>query len=113
MPARVRPPGEVAAYSNYGADLAGYIVARVSGQPFAQYIQKNILDPLGMTHTTAGVDAAPAELLANQSLGYTYEDGAFKVFPYYTAQPATVPRGAMLASAGDMARFMIAHLGNL
>jgi CubicO group peptidase (beta-lactamase class C family) len=110
MPARIRPPGEVAAYSNYGADLAGYIVARVSGQPFEEYVQKHILDPLGMAHTTAALDAAPAELLANQSVGYTFKDGAFNAFPYYTAQLATVPRGAMLASAKDMARFMIAHL---
>ena len=53
IPARVRPPGDRAAYSNYGAALAGYIVARVSGQPYDQYIQEHILDPLGMAHTTA------------------------------------------------------------
>ena len=53
MPARVRPPGDCAAYSNYNAMLAGYIVARVSGQPYDQYIQEHILDPLGMVHSTA------------------------------------------------------------
>src|SRR5918995_5620844 len=53
MPARVRPPGDVAAYSDYGASLAGYIVARVSGEPYDQYIQDHILSPLGMVHTTA------------------------------------------------------------
>ena len=34
MSARVRPPGEAAGYSNYNAMLAGYIVARVSGEPY-------------------------------------------------------------------------------
>jgi CubicO group peptidase (beta-lactamase class C family) len=47
-PGRVRPPGEAAGYSNYNAMLAGYIVARVSGQPYDQYIQEHIFDPLGM-----------------------------------------------------------------
>ena len=48
IPARVRPPGERAAYSNYGAALAGYIVARVAGESYSQYVQDHLLNPLGM-----------------------------------------------------------------
>ena len=51
MHARVRPPGDSPAYSNYNAMLAGYIVARVSGQPYDEYIQDHILNPLGMAHS--------------------------------------------------------------
>ena len=109
MPARVRPPGDVAAYSNYGTALAGYIVARVSGEPYEQYIQEHILNPLDMVHTTAR-SPMPAELREDASVGYTYESGAFQVFSRYLGQPATVPAGGMQASATDMARFMIAHL---
>src|SRR5215207_569832 len=109
MPARVSPPGKYAAYSNYNAMLAGYIVARVSGEPYDQYIQEHILNPLGMAHTTAQ-SPIPPNLRAHTSVGYTYEDGAFKVFPDYTAQPAALPSGAHQASVTDMARFMIAHL---
>jgi len=110
MPARVRPPGDCAAYSNYGTDLAGYIVARVSGQAYDQYIQEHILDPLGMVHTTAAQSPRPADISAHESVGYTYVDGAFQVFPDYLGQLAIVPGGGMQASATDMARFMIAHL---
>ena len=46
------PPGEVPAYSNYGAALAGYIVQRVSGQPFERYVEEHILLPLGMRNST-------------------------------------------------------------
>ena len=109
MPARVRPPGDIAAYSNYGTSLAGYIVAQVSGHPYDQYIQEHILNPLGMVHTTAQWPMPP-DMRSHSSVGYTYEDGAFKVFPDYMGQPAMVPAGGMQASATDMARFMIAQL---
>ena len=111
MPARVHPPGEVAGYSNYNAMLAGYIVARVSGEPYDQYIQEHIFDPLGMAHSTAR-SPIPPDLRARLSVGYTYEDGAFQAFPDYTAQPALWPSGAHQATVTDMARFMIAHLEN-
>src|SRR5215217_5843837 len=111
MPARVSPPGEVAAYSSYGTALAGYIVARVSGKPYDQYIQEHILNPLGMAHTTAH-SPTPQDIRAHASKGYTYKDGAFKVFPDYSdmGQPAMAPAGGMQSSATDMARFMIAQL---
>src|SRR5215210_5726177 len=121
MPARVRPPGEVAAYSSYGASLAGYIVARVSGEPYDQYIQEHILNPLGMVHTTAQ-PSMPPDIRAHTSVGYVYKDGAFKEFPDTSeigrprleyadmGQPALVPAGDMQSSATDMARFMIAQL---
>lgn len=43
LPRRVRPPGEAAAYSNYGAALAGYIVMRSSGQSYSQYVLERCL----------------------------------------------------------------------
>ncbi|HZG43323.1 MAG TPA: serine hydrolase [Longimicrobium sp.] len=108
-PGRVRPPGEAAGYSNYNAMLAGYIVARVSGQPYDQYIQEHIFDPLGMRHSTAR-SPVPPELRALASVGYRYVDGVFQPFPDYTLQPAGLPSGAHQASVTDMAHFMIAHL---
>jgi hypothetical protein len=84
-------------------------VERVSGQPYAQYIQRNIFDPLGMVHATAQ-SPTPPELRAHASVGYTYVDGTFQSFPDYTVQPAGLPSGAHQASVTDMGRFMIAHL---
>src|SRR5215217_8829381 len=74
-----------------------------------------------MVHTTAQ-SSMPPDIRAHTSVGYTYKDGAFKVFPDTSdmgqpaleysdmGQPALVPAGDMEASATDMARFMIAHL---
>ncbi|MEW9552968.1 serine hydrolase domain-containing protein [Nonomuraea sp. NPDC050783] len=107
LPARVRPPGKVSAYSNYGAALAGYIVSRVSGLPYDRYVQEHILDPLGMRHSTAA-EPVPAALAAGQARSYDYEDGAYRRKPFVFDNLA--PDGSISATADDMARFMIAHL---
>src|SRR5258708_25469403 len=45
-------PGSTPAYSNYGASLAGYIVQRVSGESFDDYLDRHIFAPLDMQHST-------------------------------------------------------------
>ena len=50
-PEQVYAPGTVVAYSNWGVALAGYIVERISGMSFADYVHKNIFQPLGMART--------------------------------------------------------------
>ena len=55
-PAQAYPVGEVTAYSNYGAAVAGYIVERISGMSFADYVHKNIFEPLKMEHTSIAAD---------------------------------------------------------
>ncbi|MCY1079289.1 serine hydrolase domain-containing protein [Archangium lansingense] len=74
MPARVHPPGEVGAYSNYGAMLAGYIIEQVSGRPFEQYIEENILKPLDMRHSTFRQPLPPG-LAPDMSTGYLVNGG--------------------------------------
>ena len=107
LPARVRPPGQFSAYSNYGTALAGYIVEEVSGIPFHQYVERNILNPLKMNSTTFQ-QPLPPELAADMAVGYTYAKGTYhpELFQYHQLSPA-VP---MSTTATDMARFMIAHL---
>ena len=55
-PSQIFKPGTVCAYSNWGCALAGYIVERISRQPFYEYVQKNIFAPLGMEHTALAPD---------------------------------------------------------
>ena len=52
VPKRIYDPGSTPAYSNYATALAGYIVSRVSGEPFDNYIERHIFAPLGMRHST-------------------------------------------------------------
>jgi len=106
LPTRIRPPGEMMGYSNYGAGLAGYIVEAVSGMPYERYVQENILAPLGMNNSTM-VQPPSQELAANLALGYKYVNGAYLPTEEWIQATST---GALFASATDMAKFMIAHL---
>lgn len=107
LPERVHPPGEVSAYSNYGSALAGYIVQRVSDQPFNAYIEEHILQPLAMGQSTFQ-QPLPPELADDMARGYCYSQGAYVAgdFELIVGGPA----GGMSAPAVDMSRFMIAHL---
>jgi CubicO group peptidase (beta-lactamase class C family) len=103
LPTRIFPPGERVAYSNYGATLAGYIVQRVSGEPFAKYVAQHIFAPLGMAHSTF---AQPVPASLDLASGYRLASAGPLPFEYFGDAPA----GGLSSTADDMAQFMIAHL---
>jgi CubicO group peptidase (beta-lactamase class C family) len=97
--------GTVPAYSNYGAALAGYIVERVSGEPFESYVDEHIFRPLGMQHSTF-VQPLPERFKRQMSQGYRSASTAPQPYELVVTQPA----GSAASTAADMARFMLAHL---
>ncbi|MGX7025657.1 serine hydrolase domain-containing protein [Vagococcus hydrophili] len=108
--ARVRPPGEKASYSNYGAALAGLIVEDVSGLSYTDYIQENIFNTLDMKHATLA-EPLPKKYKDNEVIGYNYTNEKFTPgIPTY--EGGFSPAGAGTVSANDMAKFMLAHLNN-
>jgi CubicO group peptidase (beta-lactamase class C family) len=107
LPARIFPPGTTPAYSNYATTMAAYIVERVSGQNFNDYVEEHEFKPLNMTHATFR-QPLPATLKASMSNGYILGSGEPKPFEFVQVAPA----GSLSASAVDMTHFMIAHLQN-
>jgi CubicO group peptidase (beta-lactamase class C family) len=105
IPARIYPPGTVPAYSNYGTALAGYIVERVSGEPFEQYVEKHIFRPLEMTNSSFA-QPLPANLAPNMSKGYKLASAKPMEFEIIGPFPA----GSLSTTAEDIAKFMLAHL---
>ena len=105
LPRRLFAPGTTVAYSNYGATLAGYIVERVTGIRFEEYVEKFIFGPLNMSHSTF-YQPLPASL--EPSMSKTYR--AASEMPSRFAICQTISAGGLSSSAGDMAKFMIAHL---
>ncbi|HEX8435318.1 serine hydrolase [Archangium sp.] len=107
MPARVRPPGELSAYSDYGTSLAAHLVERASGMPFEQYLRENLLEPLGMKRSFFR-RKVPPELAADMALGHTLEEDHLRALPM--EQVVVASGGSMITTATDLARFMLAHL---
>jgi CubicO group peptidase (beta-lactamase class C family) len=105
LPARIFAPGEMPAYSNYAMTIAGYIVQRVSGEKFEDYVANHIYKPLGIIHSTFA-QPLPADLKPLMSSGYSLASGGAKDFEFVNSAPA----GSMSTSAADIAKFMIAHL---
>jgi CubicO group peptidase (beta-lactamase class C family) len=77
MPTRVFDAGTTPAYSNYATSLAGYIVERVSGESFYDYIDKHIFAPLDMAHSTFR-QPLPKNLEPDMATGYVLASGEAK-----------------------------------
>lgn len=105
VPDRAYRPGTVPAYSNYATALAGLIVQRVSGEKFEDYIDKHILAPANMKHSSMA-QPLPAHLAPLMSKGYVSSREPAQAFEVVNHAPA----GSLTASGADMGRFMIALL---
>ena len=106
LPPLIHPPGQVVAYSNYGATLAGYIVQRVSGEPYDDYIMRHILQPLGMDDSTFE-QPLPARLQPHMASGYRQASDPDTV-PFELVEAA--PAGALTTDVTDLSKFMLAQL---
>lgn len=109
-PNLISAPGEIPAYSNYGTELAGYIVERVSGEPIANYISSHILQPLGMRQSSFCKPLPPA-IRATLAKGYGTASSAEPVGDDANSGDLVCsPAGDMVTTGSDISRFMLAHL---
>jgi CubicO group peptidase (beta-lactamase class C family) len=105
IPPALYEPGARPGYSNYATALAGYIVQRVSGLPFDDYVEQKIFTPLGMRHASFRQPLPPA-LAPLMSQGYEKQGDPGKGFEIVSLAPA----GSLSATGADMGRFMLAFL---
>ena len=99
-------PGLGYEYSNLGFATLGYIIKKVSGKSYQEYITENILKPLGMTHTYYEYDSVPKELLAH---GYRWIDN------HWVEQPmlhdgSYGAMGGMITTIEDYSKYVALHL---
>ncbi|HLA69580.1 MAG TPA: serine hydrolase domain-containing protein [Bacteroidota bacterium] len=96
-------PEDRVKYSNLGIAIAGEIVAEVAGMPYSEYVEKNILEPLGMKSTTVYFQDSQSKRLA---VGYSrkLDDGSRNVMPFTNAR-ALVAAANMSSTIEDMAKF--------
>ena len=119
-PHRVRDAGSLPTYSNYGAGLAGEALVQVTGKTIQSLVESEITTPLGLSRTTlrepyphrndlpAPMDPALADDLS-QGFGWTGSGFQARPFEYMTQ---LAPAGSASSTAGDMARYMLAILGD-
>ncbi|HXZ69144.1 MAG TPA: serine hydrolase domain-containing protein [Alphaproteobacteria bacterium] len=119
-PNRVREPGELSSYSNYGAALAGEAVSHVEGAPWQDLVEQRIFSPLGLSHISdrepyparADLPAPMLDALAKDlSQPFRWNAGGFKSRGTEYITPLA-PAGVIAASASDMARYMLMLLGD-
>ena len=91
-------PGSICSYSSANYALAGYILERITGRRFEDYIRKVILDPLNLTASTFLLTPENRHLFAQGYEGKTKPSP----FTYVYARPA----GALNSSTRDMALFV-------
>ncbi|MBQ8927611.1 MAG: beta-lactamase family protein [Oscillospiraceae bacterium] len=104
-PTQIHRPGEIVAYSNFGAALAGYIVECVSGEDYCDYVHAHILDPLGLERTAIGpAHTDNAWVYAQRSRMHSYANTTNGVTDLGTRLQyvACYPAGAATGTLGDL-----------
>jgi CubicO group peptidase (beta-lactamase class C family) len=105
--AQVIKPGRAYSYSNYNYAVAGAVIEAVGGQSFEQYISAHIAAPLGLTSTSA-YQPPPGNAM-NVATGYHWDGNRHVALP--TRFTFASPSGGLTTSAADMAKLMLALLG--
>lgn len=96
-------------YNNFMYLLQGVIVERLTEQSWAQNIEQNLFEPLGMTNSNTNIDALKKNPEA--AIGYYFEDGINAEIDYYNIA-AMDPAGSINSSVDDMSKWMMAWLNN-
>jgi CubicO group peptidase (beta-lactamase class C family) len=96
------PVGYRHQYSNYGFDLAGYLLQIRSGMSFDAYLRREVLEPLGMTRSTFNLEGAAQ--IENRAIGH---DTKGNVVPLRFPE---IPSAGLYSSIRDMTRYVQFHL---
>lgn len=104
------PPGSKYSYSNSNYNVLAYIIEKVSGQSFGEFIRKNIFDPLGMKQTSHHFTAE--DLIPNSASGYM-DDGALNLKRAgYVDWTSKTGNGSLYSTVEDLYKFCRSFAGN-
>jgi CubicO group peptidase (beta-lactamase class C family) len=104
----VFPPGTATYYSNFGFWIAGEVASAVSGEPIATYVDKHVLQPLGMTDTAL----APSSDMPRLAVGYGPRLPGRERTPWpFTDTRFYTPAGDGASTVEDMSRLLGFFMG--
>lgn len=100
--------GEKELYNNSAYILLGFIIEKVSGKSYEEYIETEIFEPLGMTHSSYEVES---DIIPNRAYGYDREDGNYINAPYLSM---TLPyaAGSLLSTTDDLRKWHTAFMND-
>ncbi len=96
------PVGEKWDYRNTNYVLLGFVIHKVSGEPYAEYLDERIFKPLGMTSTRL---ISERDIISNRSAGYEFEDGRLKNQEWVSPTFNSTADGALYFNVLDLARW--------
>jgi CubicO group peptidase (beta-lactamase class C family) len=94
-------PGEKWNYSNSGYVLLGYLIEKISGESYSQFVQENIFTPLGMKDS--GYDSNSA-IIAHRAAGYSLNDKGL-INAGYIDMSIPLSAGALYSTTEDLLRW--------
>lgn len=102
------PPGAQFNYSNEGFALLQGVIERAGGQDFLSYAQANILDPIGMTHSTFLAEELSRFPEVTELYAPEVKDGRKEVFhaPVWWDVAGIYTNGSLKSSAQDLLRYL-------
>ncbi|MGX9902069.1 serine hydrolase domain-containing protein [Arthrobacter sp. SA17] len=100
-------PGEAFGYANANFNILGLLVETVSGQPFGEYMEQHVFEPLEMVHGHTSKAAARED---NVAVGHSLWFGSFWLPTEVPAGTTGMPSTTMFASAEDKSHELIALL---
>ncbi len=103
----IAAPGEKYRYSNMAYEVLGYLIAKVSGMSFEDYIRKNILAPLKMKHSTLLKQKADPKLMSSPHVKDGDRIVVSKIYPYNRMH---APSSTLISNTVDMSRWALANL---
>ena len=96
-------------YQNLMYMAAGYLVETISGQPWEEFVREHLFQPLEMTSSNFDIIQTTREA-DDYSHPYKDETDGAKEMPFYAAQAAIAPAGAIVSNITEMGHWVLMHL---
>jgi CubicO group peptidase (beta-lactamase class C family) len=105
-------PGEKFTYSNMAFEVLGDLIAKVSGQSFADYVKGHVLQPLGMNDSSILIQEVDSALLASGHVEGWLGIGKPRVTEHYAYNRSHGPSSCLYSNVVDMGRWAIANMNS-
>ena len=99
-------PGENATYGSLDINILGYVIENITQQPYADYCQENIFEPLNMTNTSFYLSDFNNNQLVRQ---YVWFKVMYLPLPFLYVSEIWFPGGGVRSTITDMSHYLIMH----